>query len=532
MLTVASEEAAYRASSLAAWVPARVEGPAALRQLVDLERYSETNLPLKFSGTLKGARLSSLPDRNAPVKDGGNPLIAAVPYGFGQVTLIGLDIESPPVSNWGGLPAALRKLVGGPLRTARKQTRQANRQLTQTGITDLATQIQTAHEDFPDVARPSHWWVMGLLVAWLVVICPLDYLLVNRWLRRPELTWFTLPLLVCLGAAAAAWGARRINDRNLQFNQFDLVDFDALSKTVRGRSWVSVYSPENRRFAVAVESSAEVLRPVEIRGSTAARPRLSWSGVPENSVSGVYRSGGNSLGGRPFRFAVEDVSVENLPVLQWSTKSLSAEWQFDSDDRVIEGQIESAGAGQLTGALTHHLPATLEDCLFVVGGWAYAPVGDKSRIAPGVPWQPGGPQARARDLKALLTGERRTRQEKDKLHVEVLTTTSPYDPLNRNDVDLIQMLSFHQAAGGSDYTGLANAALRDLELTHLMELGRGILVGRVSRGAARVRIDGATPAPTDGTTFVRIVIPVKHRDRNLSATIPKLGERDPQRSTP
>ena len=36
---------------------------------------------------------------------------------------------------------------------------------------------------------------MGLMVALLLVIGPIDYLLVHKLFNRPELTWITFPLI-------------------------------------------------------------------------------------------------------------------------------------------------------------------------------------------------------------------------------------------------------------------------------------------------------------------------------------------------
>ncbi|MFN0051427.1 MAG: hypothetical protein ACKV0T_04505 [Planctomycetales bacterium] len=502
-------------SPLAGWLPAPVEGEAQVRQLTGLESFAGVNAPLRFAGTLKVPRLATLPHRNVLVREGGLAMIAEASYGFGRVTLIGLDLQTPPLVNWPGLPIVLRKLAGGAQRAAAQQPRQGNRQLTNTGISDLGTQFQSAQEDFPSVPRPSRWWVMGLLIAYLLVVGPLDYLVVNHWLRRPALTWLTLPVLIGLGAGGAIWSAGRINGTGFQFNQLDLIDFDTTTQSYRGRTWVSLYSPENARYSVAVEPGA-------------ANPgAIAWMGVPENSVSGIYRPGGAVVHGRSYQFAEQSTAVENVPILQWSTKSLEAEWTPRFETSLLDCRLDSAGAGQLTGSITHHLPQPLEECLLVVGGWAYAPTAPNGRLDPGVPWQPGGPQGRARDLKALLTGESRTRKDADSLRTEILTTTVPYNPLDVDRVDLVRMISFHQAVGGSEYTGLGHAPLRMLEMTHLMQLGRGILLGRMKSPTARVVIDGQSSEPADGMTFVRLVVPVQHRDRARSAIIPKAGERAP-----
>src|SRR4029077_17260700 len=171
--------------------------------------------------------------------------------GFGHVTLVGVDLDAPPLSNWKALKPVLQKLAGTKGRAARNSAQRTNRQLTHVGVTDLATQFQQTHENFPAVRRPSYWWVMGLILLYVAVVGPVDYLLVQCVWRRPELTWLSFPVLVCAAVAVAAWEANRINARGLLVNQFDLVDIDSASGAVRSRTWVSLYSPEHHRFHVA-----------------------------------------------------------------------------------------------------------------------------------------------------------------------------------------------------------------------------------------------------------------------------------------
>ena len=67
--------------------------------------------------------------------------------------------------------------------------------------------------------------------------------------------------------------------------------------------------------------------------------------------------------------------------------------------------------------------------------------------------------------------------------------------------------------------------LRRLELTDIMQLGRGILIGRLPSSAAQVAIDGSSAAPKDRATWVRIVLPVLQSERGPDKTIPKASER-------
>lgn len=526
LVSVGAEAEEFRNSSLAKWIPIAVEGQMLLRQLSGFESFAAHNAPLRVSGTVKAARLERLPQANMIIRETGSPLalVAGRPFGFGHVTLVGVDLDAAPLSNWKALRPVLQKLAGDKGRAARNVSQRTNRQLTHVGVTDLATQFQQTHEDFAAVHRPSYWWVMGLILIYVAVIGPLDYLLVHRLLRRPELTWLTLLVLVGAGAALAAWKAADANDRGVLVNQFDLVDIDAGAPAgaVRGRTWVSLYSPRHERFSAAVEPSVGVAGTASLNSDSGRPGHVTWSGIPENAVGGLYRAGNAGFTGCGYLFSPFGAGIENLPVAQWSIKTICAEWETSPKKSMIDCTLENFGVGQLKGSITHHLDTPLEDCLLVVGGWAYLPKTADATLKPGFAWRPSGDEVRQRDLKALLTGAKTVRRNKeDAFNAEIVTTTESYDPLSRNRNQQVAMLSFHEAAGGTEYTGLADAALRDLELTGLMQLGRGILIGRLPSAAAQVTVNGSPARPTTHSAWVRIVIPVLQSDRAPDKVIPK-----------
>lgn len=508
VLSVGSAAEEFRNSPLAAWVPVSVERKTGFRQMIGLESFTGGASPLRFSGAVPGAQLGSLSDKNILAKEVSGPIAVRVPYGFGRVTVLALDLDRPPLAAWPLLPGLVAKLVGAPLSTSNTESRQQNRQLSQLGMTDLASQFQSAQEDFATISRPSHWWVMGIILLYIIVIGPLDYLIVHRVLRHPEWTWATFPLMAAGGAAIAIWNADGINGTQVQCNQFDLVDYDIESSRVRGRTWVSVYSPQAERFDLSVQpagalpdrqSSDSVVKPSDVQ--------LAWQGFPENTVGGIYRTGSVNLGRHGYVFEATAGAVRDFPVSKWSTKSLTAWWDRSNVEAVAESSLTSAGVGNLTGAVTHHLPFALEDCLLAVGGWAYLPTSKDATLAPHTEWQPTGPLARQRDLKALLTGAQTRRRQKSKTESEILTITEPYNPQSHDRSRIVPMLTFHNVAGGAQYTGLQHAALRELELTNLMNAGRAVLIGRARVPVSKVEINGK-PSNAQHETYVRLVLPV------------------------
>lgn len=527
LLSLSSMEAVQN-SPLGAWIPLQAEGEVSLRQFINLESYAGKGSGLRAGTPIRIPRLTGLANRNVLVRDlGGAPLVDSVPLGLGRVSSIQFDLASPLLANWAGLPSVLSKISGLNARGGRQAESSSSRKLSQVGVSDLATQWLQTNDVFGEISRPTYWWVMMLLLGVVALVGPLDYLLVHRVIKRPELTWITFPLIsaVCVGLAARYGNSS--NGSQLRINEIDVVDLDVATGVVRGQSWVLLYSPEHRRFAVEVVPESFESGLAAGRGAEVTLPavQLYWTGMPENAVGGLYRAAGAASEGRRYALAPGQKRLENLPVLQWSTRGLRCDWQDQLDSPPVQSQLQSSGIGQVTGTITHQLPGTLEDCLLVVGNWAYFPKNESRSLEPGVAWQPAGPRGTQRELKALLTGEKRTRYtRKGQVDSEVLTSLESWNPLSRDLSDIMRMITFHQAAGGTEYSGLKHAALRDLELTPLTLLGRGVLIGRLETPVARVQVDGQPADVGHRTTFVRLVVPVVQLDRAAPNVIPKLNE--------
>jgi hypothetical protein len=229
----------------------------------------------------------------------------------------------------------------------------------------------------------------------------------------------------------------------------------------------------------------------------------------------LYRPGGTEWGRTEYRVFAEDQAIDQLPLLQWSSRTLTAQWSRDGDP-LATGELTSTGLGRLTGSITHFLPGEVTDWILAYGTRAYRrqPSRDEETS---VPWPAGqalvvdDPLVFQRELRGVLTRAVTHRERRDgTTGLTIREAETRYDPLDRDPTVVCQLLSFHQAAGGADYSGLSNHLLTDHDLTRQLQLGRAVLFGRLTPASgAAIERDGQPMTPNRHDVFVRIVFPVK-----------------------
>ncbi len=494
------------------WVPIETRGTGPFRDLAALTDRVRNNPAIEAGRSAPGGMRIRVRAGRTLVSSLDGPLVARVAYGLGRVTVFVLDWTQPPLRDWAGLPELCRYLADVGLRRTAKETPQASTQLRPTGVSDLSTQLAAQLDSFSAVQRPSYWAVLGFIVLFLLVAGPLDYLLVHYWLKRPHITWFTFPLWVALASLCGTLYANSHNAPKLESNQFDLVDIDVSTGLRRARSWMTLYSPEPRRYRVE-PAMAAWLAPTP--GDDGDLPRLTWSGPPETGFRGMYRAEGLELANPPYELLAGGAGVGNLPIDQWSSKALAAWWQQPADTEsplLVESDL-AEGEYRLTGTVTHHLPAPITDWCLAWQKLVYVPrrgdsVLDVPALNPGEPWVPDR-VVQPRVLTGFLTGETFVpSQSQDKLKQQDARARSEYDPLGDDPEPLARMLTFHDAAGGAEYTALQNDPLGRWDLSRLLDLDRAVLFGRIELPATTYRVDGEEMTPRRRTTFIRIVLPV------------------------
>lgn len=524
VLSVGTDVDSYSESRLSKWIPVRLDGRRSLRDLSGLETLSEKNARISFLGSVNSAKIER-PDSGAVLAETlAGPLAVRVPYGFGRVTFLAVDLNRPPLTTWSGMPNLTKRLIDIDAGNRDKSTSTNRARLSHSGITDLATQLDAARNEVSDIQRPSPWSVMGLFFAYLLAAGPIDYLLVHRLFKRPQLTWLTFPIVIAIASGGAVWSAASTNGTRLVSTQVDIVDYDVELGSMRGISWAMIYSPETRRHEVAIQPQSIHADPTSdnTASTSTSNPaaHIIWSGVPETGYGGMYRNGGFEFGRPTYDVASDAGTIEKLPIPIWSTRRLEATWQA-TDVVAAESHLSITSNNVLTGHFRHFLDGSLQDWILVHGNRAYGPLlGSGGRIHRDLPaftdWQPDGTNAYSKDLMSLLTGQTIINtNEDDPTKDEVLIRQTPYDPSGRNVASIVRMMTFHEAAGGKLYTGLSNKSLGRLEFSNLLNMERAVLFGRLTTRASELQIDG-TPSPSARhETYVRIVLPVKneHTDR-------------------
>ena len=541
-LSAGSVFESYRKSSLYEWVGELIplERQVRLREVSRLEVFtgSKTRLDIRVPPQAAKIRVQDktindptqgeivLPGFSGQVFVSGleGPLLVRVPYGFGRVTFLGLDLHRPPLTTWNTTSRLVRKTLFGERQRTTSQAPSTSRQLTSSGITDLASQLHASQDYFPVIHRLTLWQVLGMVLIYLALIGPADYFVVHRILKRPQWTWLTFPLMVAVSVFLAVLSARALNQNELRVNQLDIVDIDVASQSARFQSWMTLYSPETRRYRVTVQSSSLVSKedvpanPAQTSSGNST-PRLSWSGIPESTFEGMYRPAGFEIGRPKYHFSPGATEIIDLPILIWSTKSLTGSWKRQTGP-LVESDLTMTGSKQISGSIVHHLNAPLVDWILAFGNRVIRSRdnGPLVRLMPERPLSlTNNPGISSRRLSAFLTNTTSAEVSPKKgPGADILVRQKDYDPLERDLYYILRMLTFHEVAGGKMYTGLDNNSLRLNDLSPLLGLDRAILFARMEAPAAHYSITSGKPPvelkplPRLNTySFVRIVMPVK-----------------------
>jgi hypothetical protein len=428
------------------------------------------------------------------------PLVVRSAHGLGEIAFVGVELSQPSFAEWSGRGAFLQALLHPYLSTT--DSGDATQRLVTRGYNDLGGALrQQLGQSFVSVVPIGFAVVTALAILYILFLGPLDYLFVNRWVRRPWVAWVTFPLIIAaFCGAATALAAWRNGGAVMRANRLELVDVDTLAGRARGTLWATIYSPAARKFDLSVRGPE--LRADSKQGDEVL---LSWWGLPGTGIGGM-QSGGIDLGivRSGYRCGPEKNSLLGVPVLASATKSLVSRWTSPVSS-MIDAELADRD-GLAAGSITNRTGFRLQNVRLLYGSWAYR-LGDISagkRVDVGEQLSP-------RKVKTIVTHDAlgETGTAKGAAEGQLFT------PEKASAKEILSLMMFYEAAGGYGFAHLPNRYQANCDLSRTLELGRAILVADAARPVAQL-IDDATGAAVgdkqeESTVIYRFVLPVKGR---------------------
>ena len=338
-----------------------------------LENKAPQDKPDAPRASFEVAKLARQPGREAEIllsEPEGLPLVVRGAYGLGKVTVVAFDLDLPPFATWiekaqNNLWKKLLSETAWPVAAGASEVqRQPRRRGPEAGDQDdLATELQKSLEDFADVPIISFGWVALFILAYIILVGPLDYLFLKKVVKRLELTWITFPTVVLGISVGAYFTAYWLKGSDQRINKVDLLDIDLHTQQIYGTTWFSIFSPRIQNYTIGLE-------PADSLTGASAVPvppmNLSWMGRPEEGWGGIGRRGSTAgFFQRAYDYAPDATGLLRVPIQVWSTKSFIARWAAPlnpAKPAVHADLSRPPGSPQaLSGTITNDLPFAIED---------------------------------------------------------------------------------------------------------------------------------------------------------------------------
>ncbi len=225
------------AAAVADLLPVTVGGVESADDLPALSAFGGVAFNAPGPYTLTG---SSLRAGELLIHQDGLPILAHTPLGLGGVTFLALDPKLAPLAGWRGHAAVWESIAAltstpGPY---------AN------GIQDGYAATQAA-SSIPGLRLPSVGQLLLFLFVYTLVIGPINFLVLRR-LRRRELAWVTIPVLVLLFSAITFFTSFRSRGGAVLQNEMSVAYGSVEAERVRTQSIVGLYSPQRGRYDLSL----------------------------------------------------------------------------------------------------------------------------------------------------------------------------------------------------------------------------------------------------------------------------------------
>ncbi|MDR1957681.1 MAG: hypothetical protein LBQ54_01305 [Planctomycetaceae bacterium] len=499
---------------LAAFLPGTFERMTTLRLASPYEIYAAPlqptgSTPMNMTGS-DDAPFLEVPffrdvQGKVEAQEGDLPIAVHSSYGLGLLTYFAGDLEKAPLSNWKDRRFLIARLFGVKERRP-EQPFYSGQGMIHLGYHDLAGQLRSALERFPDVRVISFSVLVVFSVFYILIVGPGDWFVVHKLLKRPKRTWVTFPCWVILFCGLVVVIAGMFRTGQTVLNQVDLIDIDTRSGTVRGTSWMSFYSPKTAEYNLRYQPWTA--NPEENAGLSA---RFAWFGLAGNALGGMSAKTMNfAQWEKPYGMN-SSAEITRLPMLTASTKSLTANWLSTAKD-LFAGDLTEVDEIP-SGHIINTLDWDLEQCFLVYGRWMI----ELKTVAAGALIEVNS-SCKRRDLRTVLAGGQHVFDD-DRIGSQ--RYAGRYNAESADIPYILRTMMFYSAAGGQKEFVLQNGYQQTIDMSRLLLTQNAIFIGiakprdKASFGSQIFRTDGAMDGTridaSQKTVIFRAVFPIDQR---------------------
>ena len=475
----------------------------------------------------------------APAATDPVPVIVGRRFGFGQVTLVGIDLTSSAAINsiggfemyrlWPSVFGWRVSETGRLIPTAQLDSPEG-KQLYHDPAAFTTKNIEMGNWIGQRVARQtSTGLTLGLAIVLFLLyggVTLLTFPAVLRGKGWDRHSWLIFIAIITVFSGIAWGGATLLRPAKTSATHFSVLTIDGNTNLVHTQSWISLFVPRFDAVDVAVPSDNDGVLSQPIH-NTLSSPGLSLQsedpGYPDTQTY-AFDAALPDRAAFPIRATTKPLVADFVGQITGSREGLDQPWSLPI------AQVAMGSNGLPTGQVTHRFDQPLTDVVVVYcpGGsglaadnrwkplvWEYRNANNEKRWEPNQPLTlPGSEQGASRLWIQPNPGNRNYLNEG---HLGVAVNTRGQTTGGSGETDVVKdvaLLSFFDAiptttftrSFGSGYWTYHRSMLRDIDLTELTTGRRLIIIGHLREGRAPLplSIDGES-VPTEGWTVVRSV---------------------------
>ena len=471
------------------------------------------------------------------------PLIVGKRFGFGQVTLVGIDLSNPEVLKsidafrlhrvWTRIFSWRGSKTGELIPNAILDSPDTRGDFWE--AKDATTTIELGNWMSERVAREGKTGAaisLAFVLFLVYILCAAatfpNFLKPKGWQRH---SWMLFVCIVACFSLVAWGGAWLMRPATTSTTHFTVLDIDGNTNRVRARSWQSLLIPSFATAEVKVGSESDGLARMDVLNLLSSPGNdlmLDSPGFPDKRTY-VFDAGQPNELPVPMRSTTKSLRIDYLGQITGQQDGLTKPWSMPQQSVSIEN-------GLPIGEITHEFPGALYDVRII-----YCPGGAQQ------PATPGATRSRNRPVVHVYKDAQNQSIWKPKTPLALPDKIAAYSPLwvrprldtkarfwrnegylgtavadrgfsqgsgnNNNVVRDIPLMTFFGAVPPPDYemdrgqyemNVFSRSMTRDLDMTHLITGRRLIVIGhlRDSPSPVPLTVDGET-IPSEGWTVVR-----------------------------